>query len=296
MARVARRVGLVCSLTMAAIAIHTHPSRMLRPYYLVAKLVDLWRQAGMRVEVVAGPRPVSSVSIGLLHVDLTRVPPEYAALTRSYPVLLNGAVLDIGKRRLGVGLLERDSPYDGPVIVKTDLNARGNPERIAQQWRRGRAARVREKLLDRVFPRRPTGRLWREGYPVFSSKARVPSWVWARPDLVVQRFITDHIGGGEYALRQWTFFGASELNVVRVLSGSNRPGARFTSMRPAGEVPPELRALRLEMGFDFGKFDYFLEDGRPTVIDVNKTPTYGLTSALRREALPHLADGLKRWL
>jgi hypothetical protein len=32
------------------------------------------------------------------------------------------------------------------------------------------------------------------------------------------------------------------------------------------------------------------------VIDVNKTPTYRLSSALRREGLARLADGLKAWL
>lgn len=195
-----------------------------------------------------------------------------------------------------MALVERDSPYDGPVIVKTDLNAAGNPERVAQRWGRGRAARAWGKVLDRVFPRRPTGPFWRNGYPVFSSKAQVPSWVWARPDLVVQRFVADSLGDGEYAQRQWTFFGESEVNTVRVLSEPNRATARFTGMRPGGAVPPELRELRLEMGFDFGTFDYFLEGGRPIVIDVNKTPTYLLANPLRREALPHLADGLKGWL
>jgi hypothetical protein len=281
---------------MPAIAIHTHPARMLRPYYLVTHLVELWRQAGIRVEVVGGPDPVPAVSIGLLHVDLTRVPPEYAALAGSYPVLLNGGVLDIGKRRLGVGLVERDSAYDGPVIVKSDLNAGGSPEHAAWQWGRTRAARAWSRLLDHVAASRPLGRQWRETYPVYPSKAQVPAWVWKRPDLVVQRFVADPLGGGEYALRQWTFFGESELSVVRGLSGPDRATAKFTTMRPGGDVPAELRALRREMRFDFGRFDYFLEDGRPMVIDVNKTPTYRLSSPLRREGLPRLAEGLKAWL
>jgi hypothetical protein len=42
------------------------------------------------------------------------------------------------------------------------------------------------------------------------------------------------------------------------------------------EVPNKLRLERQRLGFDFGKFDYVLENGVAQLLDANATPTiYG---------------------
>jgi len=45
------------------------------------------------------------------------------------------------------------------------------------------------------------------------------------------------------------------------------------------ETPPELRAARKSLGFDFGKFDYVIRDGKAVLFDANRTPTYNAASA-----------------
>ena len=41
---------------------------------------------------------------------------------------------------------------------------------------------------------------------------------------------------------------------------------------PNFDVPPALRRRRAELGFDFGKFDYVVQDGEPVLLDANRTP------------------------
>jgi hypothetical protein len=285
---------------VASIVVHTHPGSYPFRVYLLWYFAEHWRRAGHRVDVIAGPWPVPGAHIAILHVDLTRVPAEYAALRDAYPVLLNGAVRDIGKRRLGAltGVeVAREDAYDGPVIVKTDLNARGIPERLARRAGQSRVARLWDRVLDHAFPRRPTGRLWHRRYPVFRDRRAVPGWVWRRADLVVHRWMPEPAPEGGYVTRSWRFLGDRTWDTRRL-----NPGPHFTKGTGAGvtvpgtPAPPELPALRTALGFDFGKFDYVIHQGRPVVLDVNHTPGDIPATGLPREAIPWLAEGLARWL
>jgi len=40
------------------------------------------------------------------------------------------------------------------------------------------------------------------------------------------------------------------------------------------DAPSEIEALRERMGFDYGKFDYVIHEGRVILLDANKTPTF----------------------
>lgn len=284
---------------MATVAIHTHPGAFPFPVYLLSHLAEHWRRGGLRVEVVEGPRPVAGARIGILHVDLTRVPAEYLALRAAYPVLLNGTVADIGKRRLGAltGVeVGRDDAYDGPVIVKTDLNARGIPERLARRLGQSRVARLRDQVLDHLLPWRPTGRLWHGSYPVFPSRCAVPGWVWRRVDLVVHRWVPETAPEGGYVTRTWRFLGDRTWDTRRLSSDPRfLKGIGTGVTAPGTPPPPALPALRAALGFDYGKFDYVLHDGQAVVLDVNLTPGDTAATGLPREAVPWLADGLARW-
>ena len=58
------------------------------------------------------------------------------------------------------------------------------------------------------------------------------------------------------------------------------------------EIPPsELEAFREANGFDFGKFDYVEHDGRPILLDINKTPT--IVSSRAKTRMQYLSGGLR---
>jgi hypothetical protein len=270
------------------LAILTHAEQGLDPGYFLAAIAEqVWRPAGWTVLVHQGLRPPPPAEIALLHVDLTRVPPAYAALARHYPRRLNAGVLDIAKRRVADGLVAPGDGYDGPVIVKTDLNHGGLPER---RLRRGLLARLVERL-----PGRWSGRLPAGAYRVYARRALVPAWVWRRPELVVQRFLVER-HGPHYALHQWFFLG--EASVVSTLLADQplvKWQNRVGSLPLHDDVPVEIRRRRVELGFDYGKFDYVVQDGRAWLLDANTTPHLGASppwSERQLAVLRRLGGGL----
>jgi hypothetical protein len=169
---------------------------------------------------------------------------------------------------------------------------------VASRQRQAWPARAAGSLLDHLFPRRPTGRLWHRDrpYPVYRQKRAVPWWVWRRPDLLVQRFLPES-AGARYVHRVWYFFADVDFHMVRYGRDPFFPPGAAAEADLLGEVPAELRALRASWGFDFGKFDYLMPDGKPMVLDANKTPSFGLdASPFHRTALPRLASGIEHWL
>ena len=253
---------------VASLAILTHAEQGLDPGYFLAAIADaVWRPAGRTVLLHQGLRAPPPAEAGLLHIDLTRVPADYVALAAGYPRTLNGGVTDISKRRVADGLVAPGDGYDGPVIVKTDLNHGGLPER---RLRRGLLAALRDRLPGRWSGRPPGG-----AYRVYGHAALVPAWVWRRPELVVQRFLAER-HGSHYALHQWFFLG--QASVVSTLLGGE-PLVKWQTRRgnwPLHDaVPEELRRRRIELGFDYGKFDYVVQDGRAWLLDANTTPHLG---------------------
>ena len=55
-------------------------------------------------------------------------------------------------------------------------------------------------------------------------------------------------------------------------------GANFLA-RETVPVPDELRAQRERRGFDYGKFDFVVSDGRAVLLDANCTPFAPLKAA-----------------
>jgi hypothetical protein len=63
------------------------------------------------------------------------------------------------------------------------------------------------------------------------------------------------------------------------------------------DIPDDLRRWRRELGFDFGKFDYAIVEGKTVLYDANRTPTAGgIDPELIRERVATLATGLKTFL
>lgn len=251
---------------------------------LLGHWVRRWREQGIRVTV--GPTDRLEADLGIMHVDLTRVPPGCVPENPLGRPLLNASVLDISKRVVSRNLVYRDSAVDGAVILKTDANCFGGRE--FHMLPRLSSRRLRRKLAGWV-PWQWVRELPRGTYPVLPTVGDVPAWVWSRDDLVVERFLPE-IEDGAYVLRSWLFFGDRDY-VVKLYG--ELPVVKAGSVlrhKVLDSVPQALRDVRAAMRMDLGKFDYVEVDGEVVLIDVNKTPTAALQKP--GERLMSAGDGL----
>ncbi len=276
-----------------SVTILCHERQGFPEHYFASLLAAEWRAQGRHVMVHAGTGTPPPADAGLLHVDLTRVPRRYLRLTGAFPVTVNAGTGDISKRAVSTNLVARDDAWDGPVIVKTDRNCSGAPERLVG-LASGRVARWQEELLDRL-PLHWTGRILDGGYPVFAHRREVPDWMWRRQRLVVERFRSER-HDDLYCLRQWLFFG--DRSVGSIAFGPEPLVKRENIVRrePLGEPPPALWTLRRALGFDYGKFDYVLDGDDVVLFDANRTPSIGGHATARDVDLARqLAPGLDAW-
>ena len=251
--------------------------------YVVLQFARRWREQGHRVIEHYGAGNPPAGDILFLHVDLTIVPPEYRALVPQYERCINGRILDISKRRFSQILVKRDDDWPGPVIIKTDRNHYGFPELTLIT-----IARTIGTIVDIpgwVVPRE---------YQVCASLKHVPGEVWDTPGLIVEKFVPERDEHGFY-LRTWHFFGDQERNVRRRATGPFVKRENTVS-REEAPVPDEIRAWRDRLGFDFGKFDYVVRDGRPILFDANRTPAGEPIGRSGPGGLTLLADGLNSFL
>ena len=255
---------------------------------------DSWRPLGHEILVQRGVEQAPEADLAVLHLDLTVIPEDYLALARRYPRCINLGAVDISKRRVSAARLAEGDDYDGPVIVKSDLNHGGASERALRRAAAGgwRAA------LDRLAESLPLP--WRgpaQGrYRVFEQREQLPAWVWRRPELIVEPLYVER-RDGLFALNQWYCLGEAEIVSTLLASGPLVKIANVVRRLPLHrEVPEALRARRAELGIDYAKIDYIVQDGRPRVIDVNTTPHMGpdrLEHPRMAEVCATLAAGLE---
>lgn len=220
-----------------------------------------------------------------MHVNLTKVAAHHIPATPDQHPLLNRHVLDISKSSFSTLRLQPESAWKGPVIVKSDLNYFGNPEKT--RHREGRLEQVQRLLARKSW--KLAHRLPSNDYPVLADINKVPGWVWRRQDLIVERFLPERIGDS-YSIRGWLFFGERGY-AYRLYSRSPVVKAgNITHFDILDDVPEELHSFRRQHGFDFGKFDYVEVEGRAVLLDLNKTPTTVAKSDSPR--LRDLAEGL----
>jgi len=282
----------------ASVAILTHQQQGLPPKsHLGYILRESWMPQGRQVVVHQGLKPPPPADIGFLHVDLTRTPDAYLRMADGYARCVNRGCTDIAKRRVSRNLVGPDDTYDGPVLVKTDLNHGGLPERRLAQALGGRWERLREHAR-RLLPPAWSGRLAQDRYLLLERRAQVPDWVWRTSGLVVERFFAER-RGELFAMHMWYFLGDRDAVATSLASSPLVKGENTVQRLPPHEdVPPALRERRRELGFDYGKFDYIMVDGEPKLLDANRTPHAsrdGL-SERGREICRRLAPGIDRFL
>jgi hypothetical protein len=130
-----------------------------------------------------------------------------------------------------------------------------------------------------------------ERYRIFPSVKDVPPRARLSPDLVIEKFLPERDPRG-YATRHWVFFGDRE-RCNRVVGANPVLKSIDVVEREPAPVPDAIRAWREKLGFDYGKFDFVIHEGRPVLLDVNRTPTIPEKLSAELEAgMAHLAAGL----
>lgn len=251
----------------------------------IHQLAELWRADGHSVRFVYGASQYEPADVALLHVDLSQVPAEYTELADRYPLVLNRHILDIRKSRFSELLVSVDDSWQGPVIVKTDQNYGGEPERIREQssvWHR--LARRAQRWWGNQSPGVPN-------YQIYEHKRLVPEGLFADSDYVVERFLPERTADGQYRIRSYVFFGGQADNYV-LTSPSPIVNSRTAHKVEQVPAPSEMDAIRRRHRIDFGKLDYVINEGQVRVFDINKTvgsvplglEVAGVAAARRRRA------------
>jgi hypothetical protein len=180
------------------------------------------------------------------------------------------------------------------VIVKSDLNYAGAPERylrrtaLERRWSLARSVRRRiDRLRGESVPFEES-----RDYSVFGSLAEVPAHLFANRSVVVEKFRPE-FEDGRYHVRIYQFLG-DRWTCMRV--GTRKqvvksdPDARTEAVEPA----PEVEVWRRELGLDYGKLDYLVNNGEVVLLDVNKTTgaSVYMDDERRRRMRRHQAEGL----
>lgn len=279
--------------------VHHPDDRYGQTNYVIHALAQVWRERGLAVDATSAVADleVGDDTIVIPHLDATRTPDEYQAFFERCPVVLNRRVTDISKRHVSRHLVRSPDAYDGPVIVKTDLNAGGGPEND-KVLDSGRVASFVRRATRRCVPWWVSGMVSTQNYRIYANPRLVPKLVWKQSRLVVERFMPER-HDGQYCLRQYVFLGDRGVNTMAFSDSPVVKAMNVTRRVVLAElVPAELVAKRREMGFDYGKFDYVMFDGKAVLLDANRTTTYNVASkaGAPSEILKELSCGIDAFL
>jgi hypothetical protein len=268
-----------------------------RAVYTVQCLSDEWERLGFRVVVTSETNRHIPADIAINHIDLTVTPAAYVEYLARYPIVINGALTDISKRRFSRSLLAATDAWAGSVIVKTNANYGGVHEAGMKRASGSRAqgavrlARAVSSIRDWAAVEALDSRR----YPIFSSVQKVPRAVWRNPNLIVEKFLPERDQQGNWRLRAWSFLGDRSLHVLTTASAPIVKGSCIfrREILPDDAVPEALIRAREHLRADFGRFDYVLVDGEPVLYDVNRTPTTSPAAlAVYATRLAELARGI----
>lgn len=102
---------------------------------------------------------------------------------------------------------------------------------------------------------------------------KVSGWVWEDRRLIVEKFLPER-EEGVYCLRGWMFLGSQSYGWRLFATDPMVKTSTMVKHEYLDDVPDNLLAYRKANGFDFGKFDYVVHDGKAILLDANKTPSF----------------------
>lgn len=277
-----------------AILCHKEDNEHTLQSHLILPLAEYWREDGHEVIFLFGTDQFIPADLLFVHVDLSVVPDDYLSFARQYPVMINGNIRDVRKSVYSPGLLKKGDDWDGSVIVKSEKNSAGIPER----GRTGFYGKIQDKILKAA--NRLNGRAspltirTALDYKVYDHLEGVPSLYFHHPGLVIQKFIPE-IDDGFYCVRIVYFLG-DHMSCMRLKSRNPIVKDETVEEFERDIVPhPDILGMRKRMQFDYGKFDYVVVDGEAILIDANKTVGWPPNVAERAETkkrLRHHSKGL----
>lgn len=239
--------------------------------YMIDELAEIWREEKLEVIELYGIDRFVPADVVILHIDLSVVPPEYLDFARQYPVALNTGLTDIRKMTISRNLVQPGDSYGGPVIVKSNLNYAGAPERKLKESQLRQSSFWLQRLQHRIFPflNKPPVFQSNLEYQIFDRIADVPRSLFTNPEVVVEKFF--HCRHEEfYCIHNLYIFG--NLRTGTRLIGhhpivNGRTYQRIDFVDPSSEIVEQMADISL----DYGKIDYMFHDGKVVIIDINKT-------------------------
>lgn len=259
--------------------------------YLLGLIARQWQMAGASVRVTAPVAAYPAKDAVVVHIDRSVVPDSMLAPSRGHACAFNNHAADIRKSTYVEYRVHAGSTYHGPVIVKTDLNHAGWPER--RQTRIGGIAAIAFSRIRRLLGL-STPILRKSDYQVYASAALVPKQRYTDGSLI-QQFLPERMGS-QYVLREYYFLGDREFLNVEVQDTPIINSGTSIEYGP-GTPPDEVLAVRQQLRLDYGKIDYAIVDGRPVIYDANKTMgMHQPPSTLNHAIAEHLAPGILRSL
>lgn len=231
--------------------------------WAINELAQVWNAAGIKVQYMTGLQMRPPADVLIVHIDLSVVPQEFLDVAAEYPVAINARVKDIRKRTISRQLVVPGDGWQGPVIVKSNLNC----------------CALGELLVGLRDPSQPKARKFpfkmqrQTDYRIFERVDQMPQEYFGDDSVIVERFLPER-EGELYYTRSYHFLG-SKTTTVRL--GSSQPivlGHTATSMETI-EPHPDVVQFREEFGLQYGKIDYVIHEGRAVILDVNKTTGAG---------------------
>ncbi len=250
--------------------------------YLIDEIASRWENDDYEIVDHFGWENIPEAEITVLHFDQTRIQTDQLCKLTHRKTVLNREVTDISKQCFSQLLVSSDDPYQGKVIVKTNLNFGGIPE---FGW-----FRYYVSTIFSPFAGRRVKMINPYKYPVFDNKEEVPETVWQNKNLIVEKFLPEFENGLFY-VRCWVFLG--DQNWAGRF-GAREPIVKFSRMVTEVEeisVPDELLQFRMKNNLDYGRIDFVMHDSRPVVLDVNKTIGCAANPEPYNSVLCHLAKG-----
>jgi hypothetical protein len=241
-------------------------------YYSITRLAEIWQERGIDTVFVFGTKRFVPADLAILHVDLSVVPDRYIEFAQEYPIVLNGKVKDIRKSSFSDHIVHPGDDYEGKIIVKSDLNHAGKPERrmhpllvpkmFQRLWRRAASSRLPggSERLNFDSPK---------DYLILEHLRLVPEKWFERKDIVIEKFLPE-LDHGHYLTRSYYFLGDSNQCVLWRSTDPIVKRSSATSMELV-DVHQEIAELRRKFHFDYGKFDYVIHENVPVLVDINKT-------------------------
>lgn len=234
---------------------------------LISSLGDVWQEQGHELLMWRGiPANAPEVDVIIPHIDLTVTPPEYQSWLEQFPAVVNRLSTDISKRNVSRNLVSADDDWDGEVIVKTNRNFGGMPERLIENAEQGQP--LHQEVLQRPWKR--VEQLLPEQYPVFANLSSVPFGVWRNEALIVERFIPER-DGNQYCNRVALMMGDRVFTRRLYSEAKIIKGPNITRIEEC-DLPPGFESVRQNLGLDYGKIDFVVHGDEIHVLDVNNTP------------------------